>query len=1248
MRNARFLVTLAGTMLLLVIAFSMSAMAEEYTPPPSGDWDLIGGPWEFTGKTGYVEGSIQVSSNTMFTIEDSTVIVNQSLIVYPYATLIIKNSTIKFNTTVEMVSMFEVMEFATVTITDNDMDRHTTHDASVIMSNNSLNYNWLVMNNASFTMRNSFVYDCGFDSPGSVVDDGLLIYTNSVRIEGTNISDGHYGIIAYDIEDLVLDNVTVSDCEIGLYIHGIRNSRIKTCNFLNNNRYGVQMKGFLGNVEFDSSVISGNGEANVFMVGIDGYSNIMVNCTIGPGGQVGLFLEDAKDWAFNRNSIIGCQIGIDINAGELNFVNNEVSDCVLGVKIIGEATIRLDDLQLTNTSIVVESEPRVNITAISYMRWDNVTGNLACDLTAQLNSIFELENCQISFETRNQEPNGLRASRLGTFNIYNSTIDSPVSGEWIAHMDDGSKVEFMWTTFLNLGTLKTGPREEGLYIGGSGTVEEIEIRDSIVGLVIGRANANFLNITIRDCQTGIVTDGDLGRGGADIRGLLIERCNATVVARSDGSLSVTDGVFRLGPETGFNLSKSIIYLRDCRVSAPAPGELTAVLRDVSTLILVNSVTSQDFSIGPNHNSIDIFWYLNLTLRYLSDGSPLSNAKASIKELNGRPVKTDLDAGPAGVIMKIELREKTLTPDEVVTTPHTVTVTLGGLEDSFTILMDRSLDYTFDLDNYPPVLIILSPENGSLHNVETITFTGEAWDALITETEGLRSMAYRVDGGNWTPIDLPAVKAWTFEVTPGDGFHAVEIEVYDNIGNHDTDSVTIELDTSPPDLIVLAPDEGLTTNQTSLLVIGMTEPGTEVTMNGVVVVVSVDGTFNRTLELEEGVNPIVIIATDDIGNTNTETRNVTLDTILPVVTLDQEEPLITNEPTIVLSGSKEVNSTIYINGFLNEFFESDRFTTTLDLEEGLNPVLIFSVDLAGNNWTDNLIIELDSTPPILQVARLPEYTSDDTVIVQGSVDDPDSILTVNGVEVTLSGLTFAHQITLTVGENTITVEARDLFGNEAEPDVQVVTKDAIPPVLTIDTPKFVETYQDKQNLSGTTERDLPVIVFVLYGGGYTKTYNVIADDDGSFFVEVALPQVGNHTVTVTVDDLAGNRVTEQLHFDRLRPKVTPPVGPEGPSWLDENWTFLVLVAAIIASIAVWMFTLSATKRKKEMMRARAQAFNEAAAEAAAEAEAEEDWEEEALDDEEDEDDLQGEDKDPDEGSREEEDEDSDEKPPESTD
>ena len=96
MRNARFMITLAGAILLLIIAFSMSAMAEEETPPPGGDW-IVMETKEFTGKTGYVEGSVFVMMNAQFTIEDSTLTINHSFIVNAHASLVIKNSTNKFD-----------------------------------------------------------------------------------------------------------------------------------------------------------------------------------------------------------------------------------------------------------------------------------------------------------------------------------------------------------------------------------------------------------------------------------------------------------------------------------------------------------------------------------------------------------------------------------------------------------------------------------------------------------------------------------------------------------------------------------------------------------------------------------------------------------------------------------------------------------------------------------------------------------------------------------------------------------------------------------------------------------------------------------------------------------------------------------------------------------------------------------------------------------------------------------------------
>ncbi|UCC93974.1 MAG: hypothetical protein JSW25_04735, partial [Thermoplasmata archaeon] len=474
-------------------------------------------------------------------------------------------------------------------------------------------------------------------------------------------------------------------------------------------------------------------------------------------------------------------------------------------------------------------------------------------------------------------------------------------------------------------------------------------------------------------------------------------------------------------------------------------------------------------------------------------------------------------------------------------PHTITVTKGGLSDSFDLTVEASMDHTFYLDNFPPVLLVTAPDDGSLHNVSTVTFEGEAWDAVITTTEGLASMRYRVDDGNWTPIDLPEVTEWSFDAVLEDGFQVVEIQVFDRIGNMNSTTVTVEVDTMPPTLVVLAPEDGLFINYTEVTVEGITDPGVQVTVDGVSVTVDAEGRFNRSLTLVNGVNTIVVVATDVQSNTVTVTRTVTVDTILPEVILDQDE-FITNQLTFTLSGTKKADATIYVNGYLPQFFGSTTFTTQVDLPvEGLNDVDIWSEDLAGNNWSTSILIERDTTPPELVVGQLPEFTNKNTVTVQGSTDDPEAIIRVNGEVVSLSGLAFSRILQLTEGDNTVTVEAEDPLGNAADPVVQTVILSTSPPPLIITTPKKIETEEDSHELEGETDPGLPVSVHVILGA-YSKTYNLVAGDDGAFNLTVALPQVGNHSVTVTVISEAGNQASEEVFFVRNRVEPPPPPPP----------------------------------------------------------------------------------------------------------
>lgn len=187
----------------------------------------------------------------------------------------------------------------------------------------------------------------------------------------------------------------------------------------------------------------------------------------------------------------------------------------------------------------------------------------------------------------------------------------------------------------------------------------------------------------------------------------------------------------------------------------------------------------------------------------------------------------------------------------------------------------------------PVITILAPTTGSYLATATpaISFkitdddSGVDLDSVVVKVDGvaLEGVVHSsIDGG------------YSFSVTCGaltDGAHTITIDAADHDGNAAVQAkATVTTDTVPPTLTLTSPEDGLYTNESELVVSGVTNDATSdvsVAVNGEEVSVNADGSFSTTVTLTEGENVITVIATDSAGKTTTITRTVTLDTAAPV-------------------------------------------------------------------------------------------------------------------------------------------------------------------------------------------------------------------------------------------------------------------------------------------------------------------------------------------------------------------------------
>ena len=81
--------------------------------------------------------------------------------------------------------------------------------------------------------------------------------------------------------------------------------------------------------------------------------------------------------------------------------------------------------------------------------------------------------------------------------------------------------------------------------------------------------------------------------------------------------------------------------------------------------------------------------------------------------------------------------------------------------------------------------------------------------------------------------------------------------------------------SPPQLKIFEPGSDITVQQSSIFVRGQTEAGVKLTINGQKVYINRDGSFSQEIKLGQGLNSLIITATNRFGKSSSETRKILL-------------------------------------------------------------------------------------------------------------------------------------------------------------------------------------------------------------------------------------------------------------------------------------------------------------------------------------------------------------------------------------
>ncbi|WP_350634731.1 retention module-containing protein, partial [Pseudoalteromonas sp. GW168-MNA-CIBAN-0100] len=436
--------------------------------------------------------------------------------------------------------------------------------------------------------------------------------------------------------------------------------------------------------------------------------------------------------------------------------------------------------------------------------------------------------------------------------------------------------------------------------------------------------------------------------------------------------------------------------------------------------------------------------------------------------------------------------------------------------------------------------------------------GETVNVTVTDVDGNSQVVSVVIGPDGTfEITLPTPVA--------DGPVTVVVEATDPVGNPINDTISIEIDTTPP-LIAIDPvaDSASQTVTVTGTVSGLnTGDNVSVTLTdsaGTVqtIVTQVDALGNwvitTTSPLSEGEFNVSAVAIDAAGNQAVDQALANVDLTAPVITVNVTDE--TNNATPPLVGTTngvpegtQVTITVTDSaGQIQTLTAVTQADGSWSVEVGTPlPEGDFTVDAQVSDSVGNLALASDSgvvdlTAPTVQINNIND-TQDTTPTITGNAQDvpAGSIISVvitdfDGQTQTLLTQTNADgdwsiDVTTPLAEGQFEVDASvsDAAGNQAQANNQGVV-DLTNPDITVTA--IADTNDTTPTFLGRVE-DAPagsvITVLVTDINGSVQTLTTLLNEDGTWSVDAneILPG-GEFTATASVTDVAGNEATAQTN------------------------------------------------------------------------------------------------------------------------
>ncbi|MGC6205390.1 Ig-like domain-containing protein [Citrobacter werkmanii] len=545
------------------------------------------------------------------------------------------------------------------------------------------------------------------------------------------------------------------------------------------------------------------------------------------------------------------------------------------------------------------------------------------------------------------------------------------------------------------------------------------------------------------------------------------------------------------------------------------------------------------------------------------------------------VVTNVDADVTKVEVTLNGNTQTLTKDASgnwIYTPETpladgnwtvevkVTDAAGNTKQS-------SLDFTVDTSiSTPTVALDASSDTGdvgdNLTNETTPTFILSNIDPDVTSVmvtlNGETHSATKDEQGNWT---------YTPETALSDGSWTLKVKVTDGAGNTAESSLDFTIDStlSTPTVMMdtdsdtATAGDNITSDTTPTFILSNIDPDVTsvmVTLNGETHSATKDEqgnwTYTPDTPLADGSGTLVVTVTDAAGNSADASLDYTIDTTIstPTIALDAGSDSGTvgdnltkdTTPTFILSNIDPDATSVMVtlNGETHSATKDEQgnwtYTPDTPLADGSGTLVVTVTDAAGNSTDASLDYTIDTTvsTPTVSLdagsdsgASGDNITKDDTPTFILSNIDPDATtvtVTINGethsaTQDESGHWTWTPEEALAEGTWTLVVNVSDAAGNTASQSVEFTVDTHVDNFdVTFDgTSSQEQTWQtDESTLSFSGHGEAGALVSVSLDNGDVLTANV--DKDGNWNLQLEDVAQGEHQLTFTITDVAGNTST----------------------------------------------------------------------------------------------------------------------------